>query len=71
MTLGKETEKEHKIINTESGRDSLRKNHLPEDAPQFEVAIVRYEIGKEDQPEEIMLFFKNDISCPGIVYSNA
>lgn len=60
---------EHKFITSESGRDSLRKNHLPKDAPQFEVAIVRYELGKEDQPHEIMLFFKNDISCPAVVYT--
>lgn len=61
---------ETKFIYTESGRNFLRQHHLPEDAPQFEVAVVRYEIGKEDQPHEIMLFFKNDISCPGIVYTN-
>lgn len=60
---------EVKFISTKSGRDSLRKNHLPDDAPDFEIAIVRHEIGKENEPHEIMLFFKNDISCPGIVYT--
>ena len=61
---------EVQIINTKEARDSLRRNHLPEDAPEFEIAIVKHEIGKEDEPHEIMLFFKNDISSLGIVYTS-
>ena len=48
--------------------DALREKHLPKNAPEFKVAIVRHEVGNFDNPVEIMLFAENDISAPAMTY---